>query len=115
MNFKELLNKRVDFYGVDNNCFCVGYRGKRYAFEALEDENDGYRSMLDEIARVPIKGHIFFHTPVARVFVQSEAEIDGYKLVDTRGGHVWLRMGTDHRDDYYPTMVFDYQPKQPKS
>lgn len=26
-------------------------------------------------------------------------------------GHVWLRIGTDNTDDYYPSFVFFYQPR----
>lgn len=27
-----------------------------------------------------------------------------------RSGQVWLRLGTDYSDDYYPCFVFEYNP-----
>jgi hypothetical protein len=108
--FSELVGRVVEFYGVDNNAFCVKLpgTGARVAFEAMEDEDDGYRSMCEEVISVPLKGHIFFGKPVADVLVQVDDEIDGYRLVDAKTQHVWLRMGTSYLDDYYPAFVFEY-------
>jgi hypothetical protein len=110
MDFNQLVGKQVDFYGTDNNVFCIG-QDKRTAFEAVEDESDGYRSMMEELRHVPSKGHIFFRQPIARVRVELDTELDGYRLVD-KSGHVWLRVGTDRADGYYPVFTFDYQPKR---
>jgi len=38
---------------------------------------------------------------------------DGYCLVD-EDNHVWLVIGTDESDDWYPFFVCDYHPKEPK-
>ena len=105
----ELLGKRFGFYGVDNNCFKLG----RKVYEAIEDEDDGYRSYLHSIEVVKVDG-IFFKKPLAYVEVKSTGDGDyfeGYWLEDTKDGHVWLRVGTDNADDYYPYFVFEYQPK----
>lgn len=112
MNLEELEGKRVGFCGVDNLTFClVTEAGERLAFEAVEDEADGYRSMLAEVKAVPLEGLIFFRTPVAEVTVQDDgaSAFDGWRLVDD-GGHVWLRLGTDGTDDYYPMFAFRYDP-----
>lgn len=108
--FSELVGQVVEFYGVDNNAFCVKLSGtdSRRAFEAMEDENDGYRSMCEEVVSVPLKGHIFFGRPIANVLVQVDDEIDGYRLVDAKTMHVWLRMGTLYLDEYYPAFCFEY-------
>jgi hypothetical protein len=100
-----------DFYGVDNTFFKLGCQ----IFQAIEDESDGYRSCLQEIAKIrkpKLKGLIFFQTPLARVRVEEDSDIDGYSLVDMIDGHVWLRVGTGAYDDYYPYFVFDYHPKK---
>ena len=110
--FDELIGKTVDFYGVDNNVLCVGtvFDG-RMAFEAVEDEADGYRSMLDEVKQVPLTGHIFFRTPVTKLNISeiTSPGFSGYVLTDA-SGHVWLRLGTNCCDDYYPCFTFDYTP-----
>jgi hypothetical protein len=111
MNITDLVGKRVNLYGVDNNVFCVSYRGTRYAFEAVEDEDDGYRSMMSELRTVPLKGHVFFRTPVARVTVSKlDGSFDGYVFKDA-DGHEWLLVGTDSSDDYYPCFTVRWTPK----
>lgn len=113
--FESLVGKTLRFYGVENNflCVAVGRNAKRLAFEAIENEDDGYRSMLDEVREVSIDGKVFFDTPIAKVILQ-DADTDcfrGWKLVDAKDGHVWLLMGTDNANDYYPTFTFQYEPK----
>lgn len=110
---------QLDFYGVDNNCFKLGDA----VYEALEDEDDGYRSYLRSINVTQTEGLIFFSQPLARVRVVvagSEARFGWspyeprssfYVLRDVVDGHVWLCIGTDGSDDYYPLFVFEYQPK----
>lgn len=114
MDLDDLVGETVDFHGVDCNAFCVSVDGERYAFEAVEDESDGYRSMLAEVKRVPTAGNIFFEQPVARVTVsmvegESGEHFRGYELTDA-DGHVWLRAGTSNCDDYYPYFTFSYDP-----
>lgn len=111
MKFHELAEQHVGFCGVDNLSFClIRSDGARLAFAAVEDESDGYRSMMEEVRSVPLEGLIFFRTPVARVKIQDdEGLFAGYHLIDD-DGHVWLRLGTDHADDYYPMFIFEYTP-----
>jgi len=119
VKFDDLLAAGpVDFYGVDNNTFRVGVGGELLTFEAVEDENDGYRSMLEE---VELRGNtgVFSSAPLCRVTVidapssaggYSYGAFDGYQLVDD-SGHVWLTLGTDNADDYYPSFTFSYTPR----
>lgn len=106
--FEELVGKEFDFYGVNCNCFKLGTK----VWEALEDPDDGYRSFMDSVVST-FKVYVFSRTPLARVKVVEEDDVfEGYKLVDVRDNHVWLRFGTEHYDYYYPYFVFDYQPKE---
>lgn len=115
MNFE--IGLEADFYGVD----CNSFKLDNCVFEAVEDENDGYRSMMSELRVVgeeEVNKLIFFKTPVARVRVEDESEgtysshtFDGYKLVDVKDGHIWLTFGTDNSDNYYPSFSFYYQTK----
>lgn len=129
--FLSMVGHVYDFYGVDNNIFCIGIDGKVCAFEALEDESDGYRSYLDSVI-VSMKDHIFFHVPVAQVRLEErqyshlyehklsdrdlptyEIMFEGWHLIDITDGHIWLVVGTDNSDDYYPSFIFNYRPKPP--
>ena len=107
----------LPFYGVDNLRFKLAGQ----VFEAVEDENDGYRSYLESIKVVKDPEDIFRDQPLALVRV-LEANIDhvdesgeefrfhGYHLVDTTG-HVWLKVGTSSTDAWYPCFRFIYDPK----
>jgi len=113
MNLDDLVGETVDFYGVDCNVFCVQTEdGERLAFEAVEDESDGYRSMLEEVKQAPLDGNIFFDAPLARVTISEVSEpggFSGYELMSD-DGHVWLRVGTRNHDDWYPCFTFSYDP-----
>jgi hypothetical protein len=102
--------KTYKFYGVDNNSFKLG----KQVFEAIEDPEDGYRSCLGSIEVKDPKGLIFFKTAVDTVKVVDAAEYSGFKLVSVKDGHVWLEVGTDYSDNYYPCFVFTYTPRHPK-
>lgn len=115
------------FYGVDGNRFKLD----NTVYEAVEDESDGYRSMLDEIAIVADGSGLFLPKPLATVTVE-EIETSGYSgddlsrfgeigrgifefrgfaLIDVLDKHCWALIGTDRYVDYYPCFVFHYQPK----
>jgi hypothetical protein len=102
----------MDFYGVDNHSFRVGRGIDVRTFEAMEDEDDGYRSFMGAVERRA--DGVFFARPVSKVSLRKEAnryyrDYPMYELVDETG-HVWLRFGTDTTDEYYPFFVFDYSP-----
>jgi hypothetical protein len=82
-------------------------------FEAIEDEYDGWRSYLDSIVVIESKG-IFFNNPLAKVKIEDydDGHNEGFKLIDIEDNHVWLEVGTDDYDDWYPYFVFRYQPKE---
>jgi hypothetical protein len=127
--FDSLVGQEYDFYGVDTACFALGVGEGVVVFEAIEDPDDGYRSHLDTII-VNMEGKIFFRTPIARVRLEhvkyesgndSDEErtrfyngLDGYRLVDVEDpAHIWLYVGTENLNDYYPGFIFSYEPKPP--
>lgn len=86
----------------------------------FEDPGDGYRShaaapliakcSLDEFGICPD----YVRAPVLiRRWTQSEygSSADGVEFIDTRNGKTILKLGTDNSDDYYPSFVCDWQPK----
>jgi hypothetical protein len=102
------IGKSFDFYGASENQFKLG----DVVWEAIEDECDGYRSCLGTV-EVKESSAIFFKLTIAEVtlLIDSDGYFDGYQLVDTSDGHVWLRFGTDNTEDYYPCFTFQYSPK----
>jgi len=107
----------LSFYGVDN----LRFKLAEQVFEAVEDENDGYRSYLESIKVVNDPYDIFSSLPLALVRVErveinkvdedgEEFRFHGYHLVDTTG-HIWLKVGTSSTDAWYPCFRFTYDPK----
>lgn len=136
---KSLLGGTYDFYGIDDNSFCIGVGETRMVLEAVEDPNDGYRSYFG-CFRTSTVNKVFFREPIARVILEegglssrtywskrwnddgtenspSEEDLrvmrsnfNGWILRDAETSHVWLTVGTDHGDDYYPCFTFRYEP-----
>ena len=109
-SFSENVGREFDFYGVDSNKFKLNDT----VFEAIEDESDGYRSMLDAIVVAGDGSDIFFSSPIARVRVRVAGDGDnfeGFKLLDAEDDHEWLVIGTANTDDYYPSFTFQYNHK----
>jgi hypothetical protein len=111
-DFDCIIGNEFDFFGVCMNEFKLD----DIAWEALEDDDDDYRSYLNSIVRTDSDG-IFFDRPLARVRLLNvdDGDHDLYKLVDVRDGHVWLSFGTRYYDDCYPYFLFEYLPKQAES
>jgi hypothetical protein len=110
---EEVLPLTYGLYGVDVNCFKLSYGGETMIFEALEDPEDGYRSCLKCVERPGIArehGLVFPNAHVALVSIRkvSDGYFDGWEFFN--GDHVWLKVGTDNCDDYYPYFVFQYEP-----
>jgi hypothetical protein len=104
--------KTFKFYGVCGNC----YKLDETVWEAIEDPDDGYRSYLKSIEIAREDGnYTFSRVPLAIVEARVANDIDGWKLWDVVDGHLWLTVGTDNSDDYYPNFVFEYTPKKPQT
>lgn len=115
MTFDELAEKgkKLKFYGMDNNFFKLDDE----IYEAIEDESDGYRSYLQEIKPTTDEeaeaNLIFFQNPVDTVKIVDVTDntFNGYEIVSVDDGHVWLKVGTDNIDDYYPSCIINYNPR----
>jgi len=111
VNFDKLIGQKGSlYYNNTLNSFQLG----SVLFEVVEDENDGYRSMMQEVKVVTTRAPKT--ELLAEVMITScTSDISGFVLVDTLDNHVWLEFGTNHQDDYYPYFVFSWTPKLPPS
>jgi len=109
MLFDDVVGKTFKFYGVHDTFFKIG----QHIFEAIEDEDDGYRSYLDSVETRKDEKLVFLGRSFATVTVEEKCNgcFDGYVLRDTTDDHIWLKFGTENTDDYYPYFVFEYQTK----
>ena len=113
---KALTNEEFQFFGVDGHMFKLGNK----IFEAIVNPDDGYRSYLETIQTKKNSNGVFFKAPLAIVRVEcipsdipNDDAFTGYRLVDTADNHIWLSVGTDYSEDWYPHFVFRYQPRNP--
>ena len=107
VDMKELVGQVFKFYGVGGlNEFKLGPT----VYEAMEDENDGYRSALEDVVVVVAPTNHYPKERIALVRVEEADDVRGIRLVDVCTGHIWLTVGTDDYEDWYPCFVFRYEP-----
>lgn len=92
--------------------FSFGMGGRVYT--ATEDPSDGYRSYCEKIVVSDDKTLLKGAAPLGRVVHVTQEIPDKYRncdilvFTDAETGHVWMRLGTDNTDDYYPFCVFEW-------
>jgi hypothetical protein len=104
----------VDF-GVNNQLHrdasvCL-FRLDGVTYAAMEDPEDGYRSMLKGIVvtEQPLLNK-FPPVPVMATFTDADEDsiLTFYSLETSR---VLFRIGTDYTDSYYPMFIFEFHPE----
>ena len=121
LDFDDLVGQCSSFYGVDDTRFKLG----GIVWKAVENEPDGYRSFLEVIRTTSEEKCIFFKQPLAEVVVDHDEYTEtfkngythkwrGYRLIERNPQevHVWLEIGTEDYDGYYPMFRFNYYPKE---
>lgn len=129
--YMKLLGCEFDFHGAQDNLVQLN----NVVYEFLEDPNDGYRSHLGAVRATPASSHTcFFANPVAKVILVStddeatwpdkwvppakdachDGPFSGFFLIDVDDHHVWVQIGTEYHDSYYPCFVSRYHPKMLK-
>ncbi len=126
--YMKLVGCEFDFHGAQDSLV----RLNDIVYEFLEDPDDGYRSHLGAVRITPASEHTgFFPNPIARVILIStdnkgswpdewtpppedpyhDGPFSGFYLIDADDYHVWVKIGTEYGDSYYPCMVTHYCPK----
>ena len=100
IEFEQLIGNEAIFCGIDHNKFRIG----DLTLEAIEDEDDGYRSSLQEL-RIVDNINILFKEKVTIISTDI-----GIALKGVHG--IILEIGTDNEDNYYPYFVFNYTPEK---
>lgn len=108
-------------FDYDKDCIVWGMDGKIYM--AIEDINDGYRSSLGlifvadgdmyELSSYP---EFINRNVIVRHVTKSEyyGVSDIVEFIDIETGHLWMRLGTDNIDDYYPSFIAQWYPMENK-
>ena len=129
MEFKDIVGKHL-FDAVDMFDTQIElYEGAEYfedanacrfrldgiVYEAVEDPDDGYRSMMRDfkiVENAKMK-NVF---PAVEVLVKhreygDRCNADILDIIDIKTSKTILSVGTDNTDDYYPWFVCEYHPE----
>jgi hypothetical protein len=107
VNFQKLVGETASLYYCNEmNTFQLG----SVLFEVEADEDDGYRSYLQDVHILKTDAPKIQLLGVVEI---TESSIDGYELRDREDGFVWLQFGTDNSDSYYPCFVFNTYARPP--
>tara|TARA_Y100000310_G_C20519272_1_gene732827 strand:- start:264 stop:641 length:378 start_codon:yes stop_codon:yes gene_type:complete len=109
-HWSSLVGMSGTYEGADSQEFLFKFDG--IVWEAIADEMDGYRSCLEYVVYGGDK-NLIEYTNLARVTIEKSdcKEFVGYILKDSSDNHVWLEVGTNYTDDWYPYFVFKHNPK----
>ena len=117
-HFHNLIGLEGTYEGADEQELV--FKFDNILWQAKEDELDGYRSMLDYVvyADSDTKNKFIGHKNLANVILENIDDTEdggnfaGYVLKDTSDDHIWLRIGTNYIDEWYPCIVFQHAPKE---
>lgn len=112
--------KRENWWLGEDNCNYVKFRLDGVTYMAVEDPDDGYRSLCRELevvdeeckTRLPdilveCKMRDDFHDDV-----WGTEENDILEFYDTVNKQMFMAVGTGNTNDYYPYFAFEYMPEE---
>lgn len=81
-------------------------------YQATEDPDDGYRSMLGTIGVIEGATVKYMFPPVkVRCAMSDEVNEEILHFTDMDNGEIILKIGTDCSDDWYPWCVMEWTPE----
>lgn len=104
IEFSDLVGKTAILCAVDDHKFRLG----NITFEAIEDESDGYRSILGQLKVVDNIRPLFRED--VKIENSQDNDFDGFDIVGKYG--VILSIGTNYTESYYPIFCFSYRPQR---
>ena len=125
MELKDLVGEHI-LSGVDmtskpywgyryQDCQVINFVLDGITYSAIEDLDDGYRTMMGEIKVItePVVSNAFpGQEVVARMLPDSKYEKNEVlEIIDIRTGKTVLQVGTANTDDYYPYFVAEFTPE----
>lgn len=88
---------------LDGNCYKIE-----------EDPSDGWRSYAKDVEEYPgtMSRRCILPTPIKVVCCMDDSpDHNVLKFMDAENGRVFLSLGTEHIDDWYPCCRFEYYPE----
>ena len=109
-----LVEKTVNYCDETEDCQVCRFRLDGVVYVAVEDPDDGYRSMMNELVidnDAAMKNVFVGCDVICRHTEKGDYQDDDIlELVDTKTEKVVLRVGTGNYNDYYPYFVAEFDP-----
>ncbi len=109
-----LVEKTVNYCDETEDCQVCRFRLDGVIYVAVEDPNDGYRSMMKDLVidNEAMMKNVFVGCDVICRHIEKSDwdEDDILELVDVKTEKVVLRVGTANCNDYYPYFVAEFDP-----
>ena len=111
MHWKSLIGMKGIYEGANEQSLL--FKFDNIVWKVMPDEYDGHRSCLDYVTYGNEKELITQdNLAIVKVEKDDNDTFEGYILKDINADHVWLRIGTNYEDNYYPFIVFRHFPFQ---
>ena len=108
-HWKNLIGLTGLYEGADE-ASCL-FKFDNIVWEAIIDKYDGYRSCVDYVVYGSAEGFIAQRNLASVVVEKYDVDdFEGYILKDINTNHVWLKIGTEYFDEYYPCAIFKHYP-----
>ena len=109
MHWKNLIGFVGPYEGADEAS--MSFKFDSIIWKVIIDEHDGYRSCLDYVVYGEEKDFISYENLATVVVEKLDSKIfNGYILKDVKTNHVWLKIGTEYLDEWYPCAIFTHYP-----
>jgi hypothetical protein len=104
------IQKKSNILWLDANF--ISFRLDGAVYTAVENPDDGYRSMMDRLfVTLDIKMKNVFPAVKVVGLKRAIASDDVIEFIDVKTKKIVLEIGTDHQDDYYPSFVSAFHPE----
>lgn len=101
----------VDYEGGEDGANAIRFCLNGIIYRAMEDRNDGYRSMLGTISEHTLPMTNTFHAIPVTAHMSNSSSEHCIQFVSTYTGKIVLEVGTSYSDEYYPSFVACWQPE----
>lgn len=119
MAFDNYMGEVFLFYGVDKTPGSTKFKLDDTIWEAVEEYSEEDQYQDDNVSNLNYvrqsDGGKYEVHPIAILELKAcrTEDFEGYRLADD-SRRVWLRIGTDHINDY-PEFTFEYTPGKPQT
>jgi len=105
------INRQIGRAYSSELCQCINFVLDGITYTAIEDPDDGWRSMLDEIIKSDDTVKNKFQGVEVIITHIDTIEKKALLFYDTKNGKLVMEIGTEYYDSYYPSFIANWSPE----